>query len=645
MIMAPFLHLVGILYNSNTMKHTSTRLVLFLLLFALSRAGHAQKTPYYITSNTNTSIYGSGVICTNCDIYISPGVTVTVNSTCSCGNCGFYGGSFVVQSGSSFTLSGLDSFINESVIFNEAVTSQNLVFYGDTVAFSKAMSLTSAPTTIDSSRVSINQATTFNTTTFAKDSIHVNANLTTQNASSTISNSNMTIATATTTSINTGTFEKSYVSLAGTATFKGNNSLTIDSSTFYLGGTTANVTDGGTTTITGNSNVILAGSTNTFSANNLGTVVNSSISMTGNTKFTATNLVMTGGSLSETGNAALGKVNNLSFTGTAVSLNGNATLTAATSTSNLTGGSTLMMNGNSSLTLDNGFDINNSNVTLYANAFIATTGGNLKVENNSYVTVGDGSSTSYAYLRSHSAMSVLTGSTVAIAHSNNNYHADAGSVAGNTFNCGAGYPNACAAAYEYGCATITPSGTLACVTLAVADIRLSAMLTGPGQITLNWTDEQAATAAQYLVQRNNGNDQWTTIATISAGGYTTGEYSYTDADAPAGSIDYRIERMAQDGQTLYSPISSITIAAANTSNLVGIHPNPAIGGNVYITTPNTSELIVNVYTITGQLLMRTQLKGQTQYPVRLPSQASSLSTVVVQVIGQSGTQTFTVLVR
>lgn len=632
------------------MKQTSTRLVLFLLLFALSRAGHAQKTPYYITANTSTSVFGSSVICTNCDIYISPGVTVTVNSTCSCDNCGFYGGSFVVQAGSSFTLSGVDSFIKETVILNEVINSSTLVFYGDTVAFSKAMSLTSAPITIDSSRVSINAATTLKTATFDKDSLHVNANLTTQNVSSSISHSNMTIATGLTVDINTGTFTKSYVSIAGTSTFKGTNSLVIDSSTFYLGGTTANVTDGGTTTIKGNSNIILAGSTNLFSANNLGTVVNSSISMTNNSTFNATNLVMTGGSLSATGNAVIGKlpgskINNLSFTGTSVSLNGNAAINAATSTSNLTGGSTLLMNGNSSITLDNGFDINNSNATLYGNAFIATTGGSLKVENHSYVTVGDGSSTSYAYLRSHSAMSVLTSSTVAIAHSNNNYHADAGSVAGNTFNCGSGYPNACSAAYEYGCATITSSGTLACTILAVADINLSAVLTGTDRVSLSWTDEQSANAAQYLVQRNSGNDQWTTIATVSAGGYTTGEYSYTDADAPSGSIDYRIERIGQDDKTGYSPVSAVTITAGNANTQIGIHPNPAIGGNVYITTPNTSELIVNVYTITGQLLMRTQLKGQTQYPVRLPSQASSLSTVVVQVIGQSGTQSFTLLVR
>ena len=616
----------------------------FLLLIALSRAANAQLV-YNVTTNTNSSVFGSGVICNDCDIIISPGVTLTINSTCSCTNCTFSGGTFVVAAGSNFTLNGTDSFKNETVILNQSINTQTLVFYGDTVAFKATMSLTNGATTIDSSRVSINNPLTLKTASFNKDSLHVNANFTTQNVSSAISHSNMSVATGVTVAINTGTFTKSYVALAGTATFNGNNSLVIDSTTFYLGGTTANVTDNGTTTIKGNSNIILAGSTNKFVANNLGTVVNSSISMTNNTKFTATNLVMTGGSLSETGNAALGKVNNLSFTGTAIDLNGNATLTAATAGATLTGSSTLLMNGNSSITLDNGFDINNSHATLYGNAFIATTGGNLKVENNSYVLVGDGTSTSYAYLRSHSAMSVLTGSTVAIAQSNNNYHVDAGSVAGNTFNCGSGYPNACSAGYAYGCATINSSITLHCISLAIADINLSARLAGPGQVMLSWTDEQSTTAAQYLVQRNNGNDQWNTIATISAGGYSTGEYSYADADAPSGTVDYRIERIGKDDGTGYSPVSSIAVAADNANTQVGIHPNPAIGGNVYITTPNTSELIVNVYTMTGQLLMRTQLKGQTQYPVRLPSQATSLSTVVVQVVGQSGMQTFTLLVR
>ena len=78
---------------------------------------------------------------------------------------------------------------------------------------------------------------------------------------------------------------------------------------------------------------------------------------------------------------------------------------------------------------------------------------------------------------------------------------------------------------------------------------------------------------------------------------------------------------------------------------ISIHPNPAIGGTFYIATPYTGETVVNIFTMTGQLLGHTSLKGQTQYPVHLPSMSSSLCSVVVQTISQAGTQTFTVLVH
>jgi hypothetical protein len=54
-------------------------------------------------------------------------------------------------------------------------------------------------------------------------------------------------------------------------------------------------------------------------------------------------------------------------------------------------------------------------------------------------------------------------------------------------------------------------------------------------------------------------------------------------------------------------------------------------------------MIINVYTLTGQLLNHTKGNGQTQYPVRIPSRASGA--VVVQTVVDGVTRTSTVLVR
>jgi hypothetical protein len=76
-----------------------------------------------------------------------------------------------------------------------------------------------------------------------------------------------------------------------------------------------------------------------------------------------------------------------------------------------------------------------------------------------------------------------------------------------------------------------------------------------------------------------------------------------------------------------------------------IFPNPATGHTFNIAIPSTDKWILNVYTVTGQLLLTTSLEGQTQYPVQLPSQLPAGTVVVVQAIGRSASQTLMLLLR
>src|ERR1700730_7840183 len=88
---------------------------LFTLITGISLSAKAQTT-YNITSNVSTSSYGSGPICTNCIIVISPAGTVTINNNASCNTCTFTGGTISIVPGSNFTLTGVDSFKNETVL-------------------------------------------------------------------------------------------------------------------------------------------------------------------------------------------------------------------------------------------------------------------------------------------------------------------------------------------------------------------------------------------------------------------------------------------------------------------------------------------------------------------------------------------------
>ncbi|HLZ88968.1 MAG TPA: T9SS type A sorting domain-containing protein [Puia sp.] len=309
------------------------------------------------------------------------------------------------------------------------------------------------------------------------------------------------------------------------------------------------------------------------------------------------------------------------------------------------------------------FALSGSQLYLYGTSYSAPTIGPFALTNTSSIFLGDGTASSTAYLDLSSAganaLQIDATSLVKVG-ADKNYLNDASSyqytnstgtsssvsTANNQLNCNysgsSGHSNSCSTNLIYGCATVS-SGAVACITLATVDLNLSATAAGPGQVALAFTDAETATADRYQIERNTGNNEWITINTIPAGGYTSGEYRYTDADAPSGTIEYRVARIDQNGKIVYSPISSVTIDQAGSA--IGIHPNPATGGTFFITTPYTGEMVVNVFTMTGQLLYRADLKGQTQYAIHLPTQSATLGSVIVQTLGQGGTHTFTVLVR
>ena len=354
-----------------------------------------------------------------------------------------------------------------------------------------------------------------------------------------------------------------------------------------------------------------------------------------------------------------GGFNNTTFTNSTLSMTagGKVHFNSNTSLTN----SSITLNGNA-VTDDTGpITMSGSQLYMYGNTSMTPVAGPIALSNTSTIFVGDGSNGSTAYLNMNSVgsnnLQLDATSLVKIANGNNYYYnsgtyqytnasgtSSSVSTASNTISCNhgavTGHDNSCALNYVYGCATMS-SSAVACTILATADMNLSATVSG-NNVVLDFTDGDPATADHYVIERSTGGD-WTTIATLNAGGYSTGEFHYTDANPPAGDCQYRIERTDRNGKTLYSTVSTVTIARA--AEEIGIHPNPATGGTFYITTPYTDEMILNVYTITGQLITRNSLKGQTQYAIHLPAASLSPGTVVVQTISQAGTRSFTVLVR
>jgi hypothetical protein len=262
-----------------------------------------------------------------------------------------------------------------------------------------------------------------------------------------------------------------------------------------------------------------------------------------------------------------------------------------------------------------------------------TASGTITVGTGSDLTIGGGAGSAGV---SASNLNVTGGSFVGVAGGGNTLSLSSGKFKNDHGTVAIGNSTT-------GCETLNNSGVTTCVTLAVADINLTAVLAGSSTVELSWTDAQNSTADHYLIQRSTGNDSWTTLTTINANTNTTSAYHFEDQGAPAGTTDYRIVRVGQDGNSSYSEVCTITIT--HTASTISIYPNPTSSHTFFITVPTTGQLVVNIFTLAGQLVTRTTLQGQTLYPVQLPSQLLPGTAVIVQTIQAEQTLSFPLLLR
>jgi hypothetical protein len=314
-------------------------------------------------------------------------------------------------------------------------------------------------------------------------------------------------------------------------------------------------------------------------------------------------------------------------------------VTATNSFFALSNTSEYYMNGGT-LTLSGSTMYLNDNSYIYANS-------QLTMQTGSNIYVGDGTtgSTAYLYYNTSTTLDIVGSSVIKVMNSANyyfNWHAYNYYVTSTT---GTATPYAgLATPYTYGCANLNKNGAGSCAVLAISEIDLTAVAEGANAAALTWSDPQSSTAGSYEVQRSTGNSSWATIATLDADSGTA-SYHYEDAPAPAGTDDYRIVRIDQHGASSYSIISSVTIATAAAAGKISLYPNPATGHTFFITTPNTEQLTVNIFTVTGQLVSRQSLQGQIQYQLLLPSQLLPGNVVIVQVISPTVKQAFPLLLQ
>jgi hypothetical protein len=617
-----------------------TRLSTVVLLSACSITAKSQTIP----ASTSTSLFGAINSCNNCTITLDPGVVLTVNSNVTCTNCTFIGGTVLFSSGT-VTLKSTCTFQDDTVIINTPLTSiQSMNFNGDSVAINAALTYSTSGTTITNSSVRVAASTAFNSISMTNDRIHASAAITSNGA--TLTNTALTLSGNGTFSATAPTVNGSNIVMNGTSTaFNINSTLSIGTTDITMN-SASSLTSAGAMNITGGSittgGKIKSGGALTLAGDTLvqtaGYIAGSSITTTANGAVN-TSITMSGAARDSTNGS-------ISMTNTNIVLTDSSAIKGSSLTYS-TG--TITMTKKAALAPSNGLTLTTANVSMADSSYI--TAGSMTLQTGSYVTVGDGTGASMASITIQNGLKVLDTSTLAISGNNNffvsgnnNYSVASGNkpVPGN-LNCGGTGQNTCRIQTVFGCATMNAAGAVACTILANAGIDFSAIPAGDHTVNVSWSDPQYTSADQYQVERSAAGGDWITLATVSANGYAGGSYHVEDAAAPAGTDNYRIVRIDQNGATTWSDISSVTLTT--TATAITVFPNPATGHTFNIAAPTTDQLILNVYSLTGQLIMRTTLKGGTLYPVRLPSQLPVGTTVIVQTIMAERTSSFPVMLR
>lgn len=120
-------------------------------------------------------------------------------------------------------------------------------------------------------------------------------------------------------------------------------------------------------------------------------------------------------------------------------------------------------------------------------------------------------------------------------------------------------------------------------------------------VLVQWTTAEEMNSSYFEVQRSENGTNWITIANIAAAGTTsfTHSYSYTDINATAKLIYYRIRQVDIDGKFSLTPVRIIKSASGNAE----IKITAASTGSVYV---HFSEQVR-----TNVMIRFTSLNGQT----------------------------------
>jgi hypothetical protein len=155
-------------------------------------------------------------------------------------------------------------------------------------------------------------------------------------------------------------------------------------------------------------------------------------------------------------------------------------------------------------------------------------------------------------------------------------------------------------------------------------------------VLLRWATASEVNSAYFQVERSTDGMTFAPLAQLAAAGTSANAHSYafTDANAPAGTLYYRLRQVDTDGSASYSPVRAITRAATG----LALYPNPAHGSTTL--TGATAATSVHVLDALGRVVLTTTTDATGAASLALP--AGLVSGVYVV---RAGPQTLRLLVE
>ncbi|HWK04572.1 MAG TPA: T9SS type A sorting domain-containing protein [Puia sp.] len=190
-------------------------------------------------------------------------------------------------------------------------------------------------------------------------------------------------------------------------------------------------------------------------------------------------------------------------------------------------------------------------------------------------------------------------------------------------------------------ATLTgPVSLTADGTLPIVLLEFTATLNNK-EVDLAWTTAQESNSDHFAIQRSaNAGSSWQAIGTVAAKGNSSvaTNYSFTDANAPSGTSEYRLQAVDKDGKYTYSEIRTTRNGLIGS---VSVFPNPAkdyVNITLGSSSTATGNLSIRLINQAGQLLVDKKVTNAGGTTVSLPVSSYPPGNYLIQVTGQDGTR-------